>query len=294
MDLNPNVLAVYGPRPPEAPAFPIVLDSPHSGFRMPADFGAQVTVQQLRDGEDAFIDELYLPAAKMGIPLLTAQFPRTYIDANRHTADIDPALMAEPWPNKTMDSGKAKIGKALVWRTLLDGTAIYNRKLGVAEVMSRIERYHQPYQDALWELMANAHTRFGVVYHINCHSMGPTTTLDMEGVEGQPRPDFILGDRDGTTCEPAFTNYIGKFLQGLGYSVALNNPFKGVELVRAFSDPSGGRHSLQIEINKKLYMDPVTIQKHEGFAKLQAQLMQLMNVLGERFGYAQTMIRPRR
>jgi N-formylglutamate amidohydrolase len=124
--------------------------------------------------------------------------------------------------------------------------------------------------------------------------MGPTTTLDMEGVEGNPRPDFILGDRDGTTCEPAFTNYIGKFLQGLGYSVALNHPFKGVELVRAFSDPSGGRHSLQIEINKKLYMDPATIQKHEGFAKLQAQLMQLMNVLGERFGYAQTMIRPRR
>ncbi|MBL8340964.1 MAG: N-formylglutamate amidohydrolase [Rubrivivax sp.] len=292
--MDPNVLVIHGPRPPEAPAFPIVLDSPHSGFRMPADFGAKASVQELRDGEDAFIDELYLPAAKMGIPLLTAQFPRTYIDVNRHTADIDAALMAEPWPTKTMESGKAKLGKALVWRTLVNGKPIYDRKLGVAEVMGRIERYHQPYHDALWELMANAHTRFGIVYHINCHSMGPTTTLDMEGVDGQPRPDFILGDRDGTTCEPAFTNYIVKFLQGLGYSVVLNNPFKGVELVRAYSDPSGGRHSLQIEINKKLYMDPATIQKHEGFNKLQGHLMQLMHVLGERFGYAQTMIRPRR
>jgi N-formylglutamate amidohydrolase len=294
MDLNPAVLAVFGPRPPEAPAFPIVLDSPHSGFRMPADFGGQASVQELREGEDAFIDELYLPAAKMGIPLLTAQFPRTYIDPNRHTADIDTELMAEPWPNKVMASGKAKIGKALIWRTTLGGNPIYNRKLGVAEVMARIERYHQPYQDALWELMANAHTRFGVVYHLNCHSMGPTSTLDMEGVAGQPRPDFILGDRDGTTCEPAFTSTIAKFLQGLGYTVALNDPFKGVELVRAFSDPSSGRHSLQIEINKRLYMDPATIQKHEGFNKLQAHLMQLMNLLGERFGYAQTMIRPRR
>lgn len=294
MDINPAVLAVFGPRPPEAPAFPIVLDSPHSGFRMPADFGGQISVPEQREGEDAFIDELYLPAAKMGIPLLTAQFPRVYIDPNRHTADIDAALMAEPWPNKIEDSGKAKIGKALIWRTTLAGKPIYNRKLGVAEVMARIERYHQPYQDALWELLANAHTRFGVVYHINCHSMGPTTTLDMEGVDGQPRPDFILGDRDGTTCEPAFTNYIAKFLQGLGYTVALNAPFKGVELVRAFSDPSSGRHSLQIEINKRLYMDPATIQKHEGFNKLQGQIMQLMSVLGERFGYAQTMIRPRR
>jgi N-formylglutamate amidohydrolase len=292
--MDPNVLVIHGPRPPQAPAFPIVLDSPHSGFRMPPDFGAVATVQELRDGEDAFIDELYLPAAKMGIPLLTAQFPRTYIDPNRHTADIDPALMAEPWPHKTFDSGKAAIGKALIWRTLDKQKPIYNRKLGVAEVMARIERYHQPYQDALWELMANAHTRFGVVYHINCHSMGPLSTVEMEGVEGQPRPDFVLGDRDGTTCEPAFVNYIAKFLQGLGYEVAINKPFKGVELVRAFSDPSAGRHSLQIEINKRLYMHTDRIEKHEGFNKLQGQLMQLMHVLGERFGYAQTMIRPRR
>jgi N-formylglutamate deformylase len=292
--MDPTVLAIFGPRPPEAPAFPIVLDSPHSGFRMPPDFGAVASVQDLRDGEDAFIDELYLPAAKMGIPLLTAQFPRTYIDPNRHTADIDPHLMAEPWPHKTMDSGKAAIGKALVWRTLDKGKPIYNRKLGVAEVMSRIERYHQPYHDALWELVANAHTRFGVVYHINCHSMGPNTSVEIEGVEGQPRPDFVLGDRDGTTCEPAFTNYIAKFLQGLGYTVAINAPFKGVELVRAFSDPSAGRHSLQLEINKRLYMHTDRIEKHEGFNKLQGQLMQLMSVLGERFGYAQTMIRPRR
>ena len=292
--MDPNVLVIHGPRPPQAPAFPIVLDSPHSGFRMPADFGAVATVQELRDGEDAFIDELYLPAAKMGIPLLTAQFPRTYIDANRHTADIDPLLRAEPWPHPTMDTGKAAIGKALVWRTLDKQKPIYDRKLSVAEVMGRIERYHQPYQDTLWELIANAHTRFGVAYHINCHSMGPTTTVDMEGVEGQPRPDFVLGDRDGTTCEPAFTSYIAKFLQGLGYEVAINKPFKGVELVRAFSDPSAGRHSLQIEINKRLYMHTDRIEKHEGFNKLQGQLMQLMHVLGERFGYAQTMIRPRR
>jgi N-formylglutamate deformylase len=292
--VDPNVFAIHGPRPPESPSFPIVLDSPHSGFRAPADFGAAASVRQLREGEDAFVDELYLPAARLGIPLLTAQFPRTYIDANRHTADIDPLLMAEPWPHATLDTGKAAIGKALVWRTLIDGTPIYDRKLSVAEVMSRIERFHQPYHDALWELMANTHTRFGVVYHINCHSMAPATSADIEGVDGQPRPDFVLGDRDGTTCEPAFTSFISRFLGELGYRVAINKHFKGAELVSAFSDPSAGRHSLQIEINKRLYMDCERIEKHEGFAKLQAQLMQLLQAIGERFGYAQTMIRPRR
>jgi N-formylglutamate amidohydrolase len=293
--MDPNILVIRGPRPPEAPSFPIVLDSPHSGWRMPADFGGTATVEELREGEDSFVDELWLPAAtQMGIPLLMAQFPRTYIDVNRHTGDIDRELLAEPCPWPVVDSGKAKIGKALIWRMLDKGKPIYNRKLGIDEVRKRIEGYHQPYYDALWELLANAHTRFGTVYHINCHSMGRLTTADIEGADGQPRPDFVLGDRDSTTCEPAFTAFIQKFLEGQGYSVAVNKPFKGMELVRAYSDPAAGRHSLQIEINTRLYMKSDKYEKNEDFAKLQSRLMTLLHQIGERFGYAQTMIRPRR
>jgi N-formylglutamate amidohydrolase len=292
--VDPTVIAVHGPRPPEVPAFPIVLDSPHSGFRLPPDFRPAVDARALRDTEDAFVDELFLPAAKLGIPLLTAQFSRVYIDPNRHVADIDPRLMAEPWPHPTLDSGKAELGKALVWRTLLDGRPIYDHALSVADVMRRIDRCYQPYHDALWELLAHAHTRFGVVYHLNCHSMAPTSSLEFDGVAGRPRPDFVLGDRDGTSCEPAFTNFVAEFLRGEGYEVAINHPFKGVELVAAYSDPTAGRHSLQLEINQRLYMDSARIEKHDGFARLQARLMHLLTALGERFGYAQTMIRPRR
>lgn len=292
--MDPNVYVIHGPRPPEAPAWPIVLDSPHSGFRMPPDFKPIATPQALREAEDTFVDELFVPAARLGLPLLTAQFPRVYIDANRHTGDIDPLLLAEPWPHPVQPSAKAAIGKALVWRTLLGGEPIYDRRLTVAEVMARIERYHQPYHDALWDLLAGTHARFGVVYHLNCHSMGPETSDDIEGVRGQPRPDFVLGDLDGSTCEPAFTAFVAEQLRQRGFQVALNAPFKGAELVRAFSDPAAGRHSLQIEINKRLYMDVATGQKHAGFAPLQAALMQLLSALGERFGYAQTMIRPRR
>ena len=292
--MDPHVLVLHGPRPPEVPAVPIVLDSPHSGFRLPPDFKPAVDARALRDGEDAFVDELFLPAAKLGIPLLTAQFSRLYIDPNRHLADIDPRLMAEPWPHPTLDGGKAAVGKALVWRTLLDGRPIYDRTLTVAEVMRRIERCYQPYHDALWELLAHAHTHFGVVYHLNCHSMGPTSSVEFDGVAGQPRPDFVLGDRDGSSCEPAFTAFVADFLRREGRSVAINHPFKGVALVAAYCDPAAGRHSLQLEINQRLYMDSTRLEKHAGFAPLQAQLMRLLQALGDRFGYAPTMIRPRR
>jgi N-formylglutamate amidohydrolase len=59
----------------------------------------------------------------------------------------------------------------------------------------------------------------------------------------------------------------------------VNDPYKGVELVRAYSDPAAGRHSLQIEINKRLYMDESTLEKSPGFRRLQKDLGELLRVV---------------
>lgn len=256
---------------------PLVLDSPHSGHDFPADFDAIVSEFDLRDGEDCFVDELYAPATDFGVPLLAAQFPRTYLDANRNAGDIDLELIeGGRWPHAYAPSGKAVIGKALVWRTLDDGRPIYDRRLRVDEVVARIERFHAPYHCALVELMDAAQARHGQVFHINCHSMPNVGGKMGEGGEGRTRADFVLGDRDGTTCSKAFTDFVADTLSEMGYEVAINDPYKGVELVRAYSDPARGRHSLQLEINKRLYMDEATRQKHTGFATLQRDLTSLV------------------
>ncbi len=276
--MTSTVLVVHGPQTHAGAAAlsPLVLDSPHSGFLMPADFRAALPEAALREGEDSFIDALYRPAADRGVPLLAAQFPRTYLDPNRHAADIDPALLDAPWPGERVDSGKSRIGKSLVWRTMIDDTPIYDRALSVAEVQQRVERYHAPYHATLQRLLDAAHARFGVVFHVNCHSMGPWSSLAMEGVDGQARADIVLGDRDGSTCDPELTADVRAVLTGYGYTVKVNDPFKGVELVRAYADPARGRHSLQLEVNKRLYMHEDRIETHAGFATLQAHLMQLL------------------
>ncbi len=274
------MLTVHGPAEPR---LPIVLDSPHSGTTLPADFDAAVSPAELRDGEDCFIDRLWQPAADKGVPLLAAEFARTYIDANRHASDIDLDLLDAPWPHEYVPSGKARIGKALVWRTLDDGRPIYRRRLSTAEVRARIERCHRPYHAQLATLLDAAHARFGVVYHLNCHSMNPVGGAMGEGGAGQRRADIVLGDRDASTCDPAFTEFVRATLAGFGYEVAVNDPFKGVELVRAFSDPAVGRHSLQLEVNKRLYMDAATLAPHAGFATLQQHLMRLLDAIAERF-----------
>ncbi|NUZ04232.1 N-formylglutamate amidohydrolase [Piscinibacter koreensis] len=279
---DPAALLIHGPA---EPVVPLVLDSPHSGCVFPVDFGSVLSEFDLREDEDAFIDELYRPASERGVPLIAAQFPRTYVDANRHRGDIDLELIeGGRWPYEYVPSGKAALGKALLWRTLDDGRPIYDRKLSVDEVQRRIERFHAPYHQALIDRIEATHARFGASWHINCHSMNAVAGPQGEGGQGSSRADFVVGDRDGTTCDAGFTELVRSILAGMGYDVRVNDPYKGVELVRAYSDPARGRMSLQLEINKRLYMDERARAKHAGFATLQKNLMTLIDTLVDELG----------
>ena len=208
---------------------------------------------------------------RLGAPLLHALFPRSYIDPNRALEDLDRDMIDGPWPGTTWPGDKTERGVGLIWRRLRGLGEIYDRKLTVAEVQRRIETCWQPYHAALQELLDAAHGRFGQVWHLNCHSMpamGDETTPDGPAA----RADFVLGDRDGSSCDPAFTRFVAAELTALGYRVKLNDPYKGVELVQRYAEPSKGRHSLQIEINRRLYMDEVSFARGPGFGRLRADL----------------------
>src|SRR5262245_40913183 len=171
-------LIVHGPR---EPAQPLVLDSPHSGRGRPDDFDTVLDEAALRTAEDSFVDGLYLPATQRGVPLLAARWSRVYLDVNRLASDLDPELLDAPWPDGGPPSGKARLGKALLWRTLDDGRPVYARRLAVAEVQRRIARCHAPYHHTLRDLLDAAHRRFGRVVHVNCHSMNAVSGVQGEG-----------------------------------------------------------------------------------------------------------------
>ena len=163
------------------------------------------------------------------------------------------------------------------------GVPVYNRDLSVSEVKHRIDGYYRPYHAALKSLLDDAHYRFGQVWHINCHSMPSSSAALTNGVLNM-QPDFVLGDRDGTSCDLGFTHMLRDTLRDFGYRVAINNPYKGVELVRRSASPAEGRHSIQIEVSKALYWDEKKNERNKNFNKLKNDINKLVEVTGRYVG----------
>ena len=271
----PGILVRRAPADPMA-VRPLVVDSPHSGRAYPEDFRHAAPIALLRRAEDAFVDDLFESAPAHGAGFLKALFPRSYIDPNRHEGEIDEAMLAAAWPGNLKLSERTEMGLGLIRRLIKGNVPIYDRLLGIEEVEGRIARYHRPYHDELEAMLNEAHARFGGVWHINAHSM---RAMGRRKGQSIPRDDFVLGDLEGESCDVAFTEFVAETLRGFGYSVRLNHPFKGAELVTRFGRPRDGRHSLQIEINRGLYMDEDRIEKTDGFQALQRDVNRLLQAV---------------
>jgi N-formylglutamate deformylase len=209
--------------------------------------------------------------------LLAARFPRAYIDPNRSLQDIDEALLDAPWPEPVAPGPKARLGIGLVWR-LLDGRPLYARRLTVPELQQRIARCWRPYHQALQAELDAALARFGARWHLNVHSM-PDDSYRRLGLADRPLADFVLGDLDGRTADEATMAVIEASLRASGFSVARNDPFKGVEIIRASGDPARRCHAVQIEVKKSLYMDAAAHRPHEGFERVQEALERMLGAL---------------
>ena len=264
---------------PAGAAIPLVCDSPHSGTAYPADFRHVVSRALLRQGEDTHVDELWRAAPGHGATLIAATFPRTYIDPNRTLADLDPDLLEGSWPETLSPGEKTRLGKGLIWTRLDARNAIYDGKLAVAEVRRRIDHYYNPYHAALSQAVQERYEQFGALWHLNLHSM-PGDAYERLGLcSAHPLADFVLGDRDGTTCEPGFVQLIEDVLRSKGYTVARNDPYKGVQLIAQIGRPALRRHSLQVEIRRPVYMNEITRERNEGFDQLKHDLTDLLGVI---------------
>lgn len=254
--------------PDAAPDTCLIADSPHSGRAYPPDFNFTCDFQTLRQAEDAHVDKLFSFLPQLGVPLLTARVPRSYVDLNR--ADS----VSVPWqrasakgedPDYTPQEGGLIRSPA----TPRHNEPVYNRPFKLSEAFNRVARCHKPYHARLTALIDKTAARHGAVMHLNLHSMPSTIHRGTK----KNKYDIILGTRDGETADDHPTQKLRALLEAKGYKVGINVPgFRGAEIVRRHADPAQGRHSIQIEINRALYMNEKTLRRLPRAARLQDDL----------------------
>lgn len=262
-----SVLPPFEVRTSAEQRVPFVFNSPHSGRCYPKRFLAmtRLDASAIRRSEDCYVDELFGTAVMLGAPMLTAHFPRAYLDVNREPWELDPRMFAEPVPPfANIRSARVAGGLGTVPKLVGEGLDIYPGRLPLSEAVGRIECVYKPYHETLKRLVTRTHARFGYAVLIDCHSMPASVRVGDNGV----RPDFIVGDRFGTSAAPALSERAIGLLTAMGYTVAHNKPYAGGFITEHYGRPARNLHALQIEINRGLYMDERTLEKSAGFDAL--------------------------
>jgi len=266
-------------RRPAAQLLPLVIASPHSGSDYPADFVAASRLDplSLRRSEDAFVDEIFAAAPRLGAPMLAARFPRAYLDVNREAWELDPAMFSDSLPSfVNVRSPRVRMGLGTIARVVASGEEIYARKLAFAEAKQRVDRFYRPYHRALLSLVQQTETVFGGYLLIDCHSMPSAAGA----VGGQDSADIVLGDCHGASCAPQIVEAARAFLAERHFAVALNAPYSGGFTTSHYGSPQRARHALQIEINRSLYMDERNYRRKSSFERLAADMTALIEYLG--------------
>ncbi len=249
----------------------VIFASPHSGSLYPDSFTARAAVPltELRRNEDAFIDKLFSSAATYGAPLLSARFPRCFVDVNRSPDELPQAWLNEKGLSEkglrdasAQPSVRANAGLGVVPTKLSETTDIYKKPLSPRFVRARLVSLYQPYHDALQSLITESSLEFGHSLLIDCHSMPGFAPM------GSRRPDIILGDRFGVSCHADTIAAIEAAFRALNYTVARNYPYAGGYVTSHYGKPMSGIETLQIEVNRDLYLNPVTLKPKRSYDRL--------------------------
>ncbi len=242
---------------PTVQTSPVIFASPHSGRYYPAEFVAasRLDADALRRSEDGYVDALFDCGPRLGAPLLAAHYARAFCDLNREPYELDPNMFSGPLPPQAnIRSPRVAAGLGTIARTVGAGVEIYRGKLRVSEIERRLACCYHPYHQQLAQLVQATQNMFGWSLVVDCHSM-PSVGVP---VWHDGPVDVVLGDSHGLACSPAITQLVENTFTEKGYRVVRNSPYAGGYTTCHYGCPKMGSHSIQIEINRSLYLDERT------------------------------------
>lgn len=253
-------------------AFPLVISVPHAGRCFPKEFLSytQLSLDELRQNEDLFVDELVLPLAQKGVPVLCMNLGRAFIDVNRDKIELDPNMYFDfPQEKITIENTRCRYGLGLIHRVNADSHNIYSQKISYNEVMERIKYVYDAYHKRLAQLIAKCTKKFGFCVVLDCHSM-PSKICQI--VPDCEHIDFCIGDLFSHSCPEEMSQKLNNILSQRGYKVMQNVPYSGAFITFNYCQPRKKNYTLQLEINRKAYADEKKLAKNDEFQSVSDNL----------------------
>jgi N-formylglutamate amidohydrolase len=251
---------------------PVLLSVPHSGRDYP-DWLVRLAPRgsaALTTLEDPFVDRLVWRALGRGIGAVVALAPRAAIDCNRAEEDIDPSVVEGLRPRRI--SARARGGLGVVPGRTQQHGYLWRRAISAAELEGRLAAAHRPYHRAVEQQLDLIVARFGCALLLDCHSMPPPP----RGI-----PPVVIGDYHGQSCAPWLSAEAVRIASRAGLEAGLNDPFAGGHVIERHGRPARGVHALQLEFDRRLYLDPQLKAPGDGFDRVAYLVEQLAVELGE-------------
>lgn len=242
---------------------PFLISIPHSGERVPDEtpwlHGLPETL--LMFDVDRYVDRLYGPVIEaLRIPAVKTEWHRYAIDLNRLPDDVD----ADSVEGDANPSGKFPRG--LHWAITTKGEKLMPRPMSRALHDQLVARYFEPFHSAVRSQFERFRAAGApVVYHLDAHSMPSVGTKEHRD-PGEHRADIVVSDCDGTSCSDFFRALVMESYRAAGFKVAYNWPYKGGRVTETYGKPNQGQESIQVELNRALYMNEETKQLNEAAA----------------------------
>lgn len=248
------------------PLYPLIISVPHSGrdYPDPMKLTARLPEARLRPLEDRFADALAASAFASGIQGIVANTARAWIDLNRSELECDPGLIDLPAGVVPLISAKVRGGLGLIPRRLSGGGDIWHRRISADDLSTRIAEHHRTYHAALASRLDKVWRKFGVAILLDIHSM--PSVAESNGIAGA---QIVIGDSFGRTSHDRFTARATALAEQHGLSVAVNHPYAGGHILQRHSQPQHGRHAIQIEVDRALYLDEDFDQPNKGLEGVQ-------------------------
>lgn len=264
---------------PNRGSLPVLLSVPHSGRHYPAwltDLSRRGRAA-LEPLEDPFVDRLVWRAIGLGCGAVIARTPRAAIDCNRGEDEVDPSVVADA-PVRGIGH-RARGGLGIVpARTQKDGY-LWRRAISMAQLEERLGAAYRPYHEALVGELSAIRSRHGTALLLDCHSMPPPAGL---------APSVVIGDRHGRSARPWLTAEALAIVRAMGFEARLNDPFAGGHVIDRHGRPALGTHALQIEVDRRLYLDGTLRKPGGGFDAIARLIEALAAGLGEALQGRQT------